>query len=68
MHFGVYSVPGVGSEWFWMSSTFNDTDCYEYLQQNFKPDFEYPEFAPKLTMEFFDADLLSDIVAESGAK
>ncbi len=46
----------------------NDSDCAEYVRDNLPPNFEYPDFAPQLTMEFFNPELFSHIVAASGAK
>ena len=63
---------GVSSEWFWLQSNRNSSEsdqaCARYLKDNFRPDFTYQDFGPMLTMEFFNATQIADIVAGAGAK
>ena len=41
MHWGVYSVPSFGSEWFWYRCKHNQTPSYEeFKKQNYSPNFE----------------------------
>lgn len=45
-----------------------DQACAQYLADYFPPKWTYQDFGPMLTMDFFDPDLISDIVADAGAK
>ena len=40
----------------------------EFMKKNYAPNFEYPDFAPKFTAEFFNASKWADLVKASGAK
>ncbi|XP_055322101.1 putative alpha-L-fucosidase isoform X2 [Sitodiplosis mosellana] len=69
LHWGVYSVPTFGSEWFWKYWRDEHVPSYvDYMTKNFKPGFTYQEFAPQFTAEHFNADEWSKLFAESGAK
>lgn len=69
IHWGVYSVPTFGSEWFWTNWRNEKTPSYiEYMKKNFKPGFTYQEFAPQFTAEHFDANSWAKLFEESGAK
>ena len=61
-------VSGVQSEWFWLDSTKNGSEAAKYLAEYFPPKFRYQNFGSQLTMEFFNASEIADIVAGSGAK
>ena len=63
-----FIVSGVQSEWFWLDSTKNDSEAAKYLSEYFPPKFRYQNFGSQLTMEFFNASEIADIVAGSGAK
>ncbi len=60
------------SEWFWMQSVRNESEgdkrCARYLQDFFPPRFTYQDFGPMLTMDFFNASHIAQVVADSGAK
>ncbi len=66
------NIVGVESEWFWYQSVRNesvsDKRCAKYLEDYYPPKFTYQDFGPMLTMDFFDAAHMSDLVAMSGAK
>lgn len=69
LHWGIYSVPSMGSEWFWKYWRDERKQPYvEYMTKNFKPGFTYQEFASDFTVEHFDANEWSKLFAESGAK
>ena len=61
-------VSAVQSEWFWLDSTKNGSEAARYLADYFPPKFRYQDFGSQLTMEFFNASQIADIVAGSGAK
>ncbi|XP_029900159.1 plasma alpha-L-fucosidase [Myripristis murdjan] len=69
IHWGVFSVPSFGSEWFWWYWQKQKRQPYvDFMQRNYPPDFKYQDFASQLTAEFFDAKEWTDIFAASGAK
>lgn len=68
IHWGVFSVPSFGSEWFWWYWHKNMTDYVNFMKKNYPPDFQYQDFAPHFTAEFFDAKEWTDIFNASGAK
>ena len=61
-------VSAVQSEWFWLDSTKNGSEAAKYLSDYYAPKFRYQNFGSQLTMEFFNASQIADIVAGSGAK
>jgi alpha-L-fucosidase len=72
IHWGVFSVPSFGSEWFWMnwqSSNRSGHQKYvDFMKKNYPPDFTYADFAPKFTAEFYEPDKWAEIFNASGAK
>lgn len=69
LHWGVYSVPTMGTEWFWTNWRNEKVSSYvEYMTKNFKPGFTYQEFAPQFTAEHFDPNYWSELFEQSGAK
>lgn len=69
LHWGVYSVPTTGTEWFWYYFREQHKQHYiEYMSKNFKPGFTYQEFAPQFTAEHFDANEWAKLFEQSGAK
>ncbi|KAL1429252.1 hypothetical protein MTO96_016467 [Rhipicephalus appendiculatus] len=69
VHWGVYSVPSFGGEWFWHKWREGKEPKYaEFMQRNYKPGFTYQDFAPQFTAELFDPDRWADIFEKSGAR
>ncbi|CAH2268887.1 tissue alpha-L-fucosidase isoform X2 [Pararge aegeria] len=68
MHWGVYSVPSFGSEWFWSNWKSGDNKSIEFMNKNYPPGFTYQDFAPMFTAEFFDADAWASLFYKAGAK
>jgi alpha-L-fucosidase len=40
----------------------------DFMKKNYPPNFQYADFAPQFTAEFFDPDHWSDLFQASGAK
>ena len=40
----------------------------EFMKENYPPNFEYQDFAPQFTAEFFDPNAWANLVEASGAK
>lgn len=69
IHWGVYSVPTFGTEWFWTNWRQEKVPAYiDYMNKNFKPGFTYQEFAPQFTAEHFDAVEWAKLFEQSGAR
>ncbi|KAG8231795.1 hypothetical protein J437_LFUL012072 [Ladona fulva] len=83
LHWGVYSVPGLG-EWFlerwtikksWKSFevthsyvTGGDQEAVDYMKRNYPPDFTYDDFASEFKADLFSAREWANIFLKSGAK
>lgn len=69
IHWGVFSVPAFRSEWFWWYwKGSKESDVVNYMEKNYPPNFQYANFAPMFTAEFYDPDYWADIFQASGAK
>nr|XP_050040707.1 tissue alpha-L-fucosidase-like [Dermacentor andersoni] len=68
LHWGVFSVPSFGSEWFWHNWHEMQPAYVEFMTRNYRPGFTYQDFAPEFTAEFFDPARWADIFAKSGAR
>lgn len=68
LHWGVFSVPSLHSEWFWEDWEDGAKDVVNYMERNFKPGFSYPEFGPMFTAEFYDPGEWAKIFQDSGAR
>lgn len=69
LHWGVYSVPTMGTEWFWTNWRNAHSEGYvDYMTENFKPGFTYQEFAPQFTAEHFYPKEWAKLFEQSGAK
>jgi len=69
LHWGVYSVPSFGSEWFWDRWQGKLEEEYvDFMNENYPPGFSYAEFAPMFHAELFDPDAWAKLFSEAGAK
>ncbi|CAG9126963.1 unnamed protein product [Plutella xylostella] len=68
LHWGVFSVPSYGSEWFWSNWHGNNSIHVDFMKKNYRPGFTYQEFAPMLTAEFFNPDEWAKLFQRAGAK
>ncbi|XP_077207131.1 plasma alpha-L-fucosidase isoform X1 [Paroedura picta] len=69
IHWGLFSVPSFGSEWFWWYWKKEKREPYiKFMEKNYPPGFSYEDFGPLFTAEFFDADQWADVLKSSGAK
>ncbi|XP_026290795.1 alpha-L-fucosidase [Frankliniella occidentalis] len=69
IHWGVYSVPSFGNEWFWYDWITEKKDKYvKFMKSNYPPNFSYQDFAKDFTAELFDAKQWAKILNKSGAK
>lgn len=69
IHWGVYSVPAFGSEWFWWGwKGWPNPSILEYVKKNYPPDMVYQDFAHEFKATFYDPNEWADIFEASGAK
>ncbi|XP_071815087.1 alpha-L-fucosidase-like isoform X1 [Apostichopus japonicus] len=69
MHWGVYSVPAFGTEWFWHKWKADKNPRFvEFMKENYPPNFQYPDFGSQFTAEMFDANYFADVIQASGAQ
>ncbi|XP_029452378.1 plasma alpha-L-fucosidase [Rhinatrema bivittatum] len=69
IHWGLFSVPSFGSEWFWWYWWKQNQSCYvSFMEENYPPGFTYEDFGPLFTAEFYNASQWADILQASGAR
>ncbi|XP_032691196.1 alpha-L-fucosidase-like [Odontomachus brunneus] len=70
IHWGVFSVPSFGSEWFWnhWKEETTNTKYRDFMKERYPPNFTYQDFAREFTAEFFNATQWSEIFQASGAR
>lgn len=68
IHWGVYSVPAIDTEWFWMNWKRGSKGHDEFMKKNYKPGFTYHDFAPSFTADLFNANEWARLFERSGAK
>ena len=70
IHWGVYSVPAFGNEWYPRNMYVAGTAEYEHHQKKYgsQKDFGYKDFISGLNAEQFDAGAWMDLFAEAGAR
>ncbi len=69
-HWGLYSVPGFGSEWYGKQMYDTTTNVYAKHREKFgdPAEFGYKDFIPMFTAEHYDPEAWADLYARSGAK
>ncbi len=69
-HWGVYSVPAHGSEWYPRNMYRENSEIFGWHKQNWgdQKEFGYKDFIPMFKAEHFNADEWVDLFVESGAK
>lgn len=69
-HWGPYSVPAYGSEWYPREMYREGTDIHEHHVETYgdPSEFGYHEFVPEFHGESFDADEWAALCAEAGAE
>ena len=70
IHWGVYSVPAFGSEWYSRNMYIKDSREYKHHIETYGPhtEFGYKDFIPMFKGEKFDADEWAQLFKEAGAK
>lgn len=70
IHWGVYSVPAFGSEWYPRNMYLKDNPAFQHHIDTYGPQskFGYKDFIPMFRAEHFDPDAWVDLFARAGAK
>ncbi|CAF1176629.1 unnamed protein product [Adineta ricciae] len=70
IHWGVFSVPSIGSEWMWWQWKGNSpsANIVAFMNKTYPADWTYADFAEQFRAEFYNPDEWADILAASGAK
>lgn len=69
IHWGVYAVPTIGTEWFWTNWRTTGVPSYvDFMQHNYPPQFTYQQFAPQFTGELFNATEWAALFRDAGAQ
>jgi len=70
IHWGVYSVPAFGNEWYARHMYIEGTKEFEHHLQTYgaQKDFGYADFIPLFKAENFDANEWIELIKSSGAK
>ena len=70
IHWGVYSVPAFGSEWYSRNMYIKDSPEYKHHIATYgkHTDFGYKDFIPMFRGEKFDADEWASLFKEAGAR
>lgn len=69
-HWGIYSVPAYGSEWYPRFMHLEDHDIYRHHVETYghPSEFGYHDFVPMFKAEYFDAAEWADLFQEAGAR
>ncbi len=70
IHWGVYSVPGSGNEWYPRNMYLQDSDTFKHHVETYgaQARFGYKDFIPLFTAEKFDADHWASLFKRAGAQ
>src|SRR6185312_15344219 len=70
IHWGVYSVPAFGNEWYSRNMYDQDSPDYQHQVAAYGPEskFGYKDFIPKFRAEHFDPAQWVDLFVRAGAK
>lgn len=70
IHWGVYSVPAFGSEWYSRNMYVKDSREYRHHIETYgeHKNFGYKDFIPMFTADKFDPDAWADLFSRAGAK
>ena len=70
IHWGVYSVPAFGNEWYPRNMYLQGSSEHQYHTQTFGPhtEFGYKDFIPQFRAENFDSQAWAELFREAGAK
>lgn len=70
IHWGVYSVPAFGNEWYPRNMYLGDSPVFKHHRETYGPQtrFGYKDFIPMFTAEKFDPDQWAGLFRRAGAQ
>lgn len=68
LHWGVFSVPAYGSEWFWQRWHEGHPDYVKFIEETERKRFSYIDYAKRFDAVFYEPDYWADVFAKSGAQ
>ncbi|XP_067001183.2 alpha-L-fucosidase [Anabrus simplex] len=68
IHWGLFSVPSFGSEWFWAYWRGHSASYVDYMKKNYPPNFTYQDFGREFTAEFYKPEDWAELFKASGAR
>jgi alpha-L-fucosidase len=70
IHWGVFSVPAYGSEWFgsYWRDKWGNPAYQDFVEKTERANFAYPDYAHRFTAEFYQPDTWADLFAKAGAQ
>ena len=70
IHWGIYSVPAFGNEWYSRNMYVQDSPEYKHHIETYgkQSEFGYKDFIPMFTAEKFDAEEWAELFRSAGAK
>lgn len=69
LHWGVFSVPAYGNEWFWYSwKDAEGSSTAGFVNATERPRFAYPDYASRFTAELYQPEQWAEAFAQSGAQ
>ena len=70
IHWGVFSVPAYGSEWFWYNLEQNNgnNSFHDFVRSNYSENWKYQDFASQFRAELFKPDDWAKLFRKAGAK
>lgn len=69
-HWGVYSVPAYGNEWYPRNMHFENSDVYKHHLETYghPSEFGYHDFVPMFKAEYFDPEEWAELFQKAGAR
>ncbi len=70
IHWGIYSVPGFGSEWYSRNMYIKDSAEFKHHVETYgkHAEFGYKDFIPMFTADKFDPDAWAELFVRAGAR
>lgn len=70
IHWGIYSVPGFGSEWYSRNMYIKDSAEFKHHVETYgkHEEFGYKDFIPMFTADKFDPDAWAELFVRAGAR
>lgn len=68
IHWGIYSVPAYGSEWYWHNVECGNQEVKDFQDRVYGPGWKYEQFLPMFKAELYNASEWVRIFQDAGAQ